>query len=1044
MEMHNFSKKTLKKHKQLLFFLCFLLVVWTTSSVIAQSTFNVSGKVTLESGETLIGASVLVRGTNQGTITDIDGRYSLILSNQQAMLVISYLGCITQEILVDGRHVIDVILREQSNVLEDVVVVGYGISKKKDLTGAVANVRSEQIVQIPVVTAAEALQGRVAGLDVTRGNGDAGSGVTIRLRGNRSVSDNKSQLAGYNEPLTIVDGMQGVSLKDIPPSDILSIDVLKDAASAAIYGARGANGIIIVTTKSGQTGRPRLSVNSYYGISNVASYGDYMNTHEYVAYQIERNRGITANAANGWLGVTKTAEEIFTPDQMSKIDAGNDTYFPGIVLQTGFQQEHNFNLSAGTEQTKIYFSGSIYDEEGILKRDHYRRYTGRMNIDQTVFSWLDAGMRMQIAYSDNDKRQDPMNVARRIPPFETLYDDDGNLIPNPANIGSGANPLLDEDPVNWQNNIYGTRFSGAFYIDIKPLKGLSLRSNLGVSTDNTVNGLYYSPNSVKAITSTSYKDGGTQKSQSDYRRFQWENILTYSNIFADIHNLTLTGIQSVEKSVSTGMSFPDATPPRYPTMLWYETLTNSRGLEGNFVEREYASLAGRANYILLDKYIFNASMRYDASSKVNGNWASFPSVGAAWRLSEESFIRGMREMDFLSNLKLRGSWGVSGNDNATDYISQTMLSQINNFTWDGTVTSPAYRLSDLIGNKNLTWERTTTFDLGVDLGLFDNRVHVTFDYYDAKTTNLLAIMQIPSIAGGARTYKNFGRVSNKGYELLIETFNIKNKNFSWNTTFTFAQNKEEIVSLPGDQSITSVQFSRDVLIIGYPVEVLYGYRTDGVWQIDEVNQIYNDWLSENPGGVYTGVVPGDVKFLDSEGLPTRTPSSTTDRVVIGKIAPDFYGSLSNDFYYKGLDLNIFAIFRHNFWYASDFVNKYEPNSEKNNGPHMDYWTPENPSGTFARPGTTGSKNTPEKAHALTFVNNSFFKIKNITLGYTLPTKISNRISINKLRFWASAKNMFIWQKDPAGFDPENVNNLGELMTDHPLNKLVTFGLNVEF
>ncbi len=1029
--MKNTKSEELKRIV-LLFAMCML-----SFSVMAQQSRSVSGTVKDAGGEPLIGASVTVKGISTSVITNVNGAFTTTVPQGKNVLVVSYLGYASQEVDIAGKAAVSVILKEDNNQLEDVVVVGYGVQRKKDLTGAVATIKAGQIMAMPVVQAAEALQGRVAGLDVTRGNGDAGEGVTIRLRGNRSVSTDKNELANYNQPLTIVDGMQGVSLDDITPSDILTIDVLKDAASTAIYGARGANGVIIVTTKSGQAGQARLSFNSYGGVSDVASYGRYMNTQEYVAYQIERNRGLTANASNAWLGVTKTAEEIFSPDQLAKINAGNDTYFPGVVLQSGIQQEYNFNLSAGNENTKVYLSGSIYDEEGILKRDHFRRYTGRMNIEQKVFNWLDMGMRMQMAYSNNDKRQDPMNVARRIPPFETLYDENGNLILNPANISSGANPLLDEDPANWQNTIYGTRFSGAAYVYIKPFKGLSLRSNLGISADNTINGLYYSANSVKAITSSDHKNGGTQKTQSDYRRYQWENILTYNKTFADIHNLTLTGIQSLEHSISTGMTFANANPPRYPTMLWHETLTNTTGLTGAYIDREYVSLAGRVNYILLSKYIFNASMRYDASSKVNGNWASFPSAGAAWRVSDESFVKDVSVMDFLSNLKLRGSWGVSGNDNTDDYISQTALAEISNFTWNGTSIASAYRLGDMLGNKDLTWERTATYDLGVDLGLFKNRVNITFDLYNSTTTNLLAIMQVPSIAGATQTYKNFGEVSNKGYEILLETYNLKSKNFQWNTTVTFAQNKEEIVSLPGGKSIADGQlYSRDVLIIGSPVEVLYGYKIDGVWNIDEASE----------AALY-GAVPGDVKFHDvpdENGVIDHALNPNSDRMVIGKVAPDFYGSISNDFYYKGFDLTIFATFRENFWYASDFVNKYEPNSEKNNGPLMNYWTPENPTGTFPRPGTTWSKNQPEKAHSLTFVNNSYLKIKNITLGYTLPVKLSQKIAINKLRLWASAKNMFIWQKDPAGFDPENVNNLGELMTDHPLNKLVTFGLNVEF
>lgn len=1016
----------------------FLFAVILSLSISAQSTFNVSGKVTDESGEALIGASVFLRSAKLGTVTDINGNYSLNLTNRQATLVVSYLGFITQEIPVEGRNVINVTLREQNNTMNDVVVIGYGVTRKKDLTGAVASIKSDQLLQIPVVQPAEALQGRVAGLDVTRGNGDAGSGVTIRLRGNRSISTNKNDLAGYNEPLVIVDGMQGVSFRDITPNDILTIDVLKDAASTAIYGARGANGVIIVTTKAGQAGRPRLSVNSYYGISNVASYGDYMNTDEYVAYRIEQARYATANASNGWIGEQKTINDVgFTAEQLAKIEAGNDTYFPGLALHTGLQQEHNFNVSAGNENTKIYLSGSIYDEKGILKNDHYTRYTGRLNIDQKVYKWLDLGMRMQMAYSDNDKRSDPLNVARRIAPFETYKNEDGSLILNPGNIDNNANPLLDEDPANWKNNIYGTRFSGAAYAEFKPFEGFTVRSNFGTSLDNSTNGLFWGVNSVKALTSQT-KKAGISQSRSDYRRYQWENIMTWNKNYNDIHQLTLTGVTSMEKSVNSSLGYTADAPAVY-TQLWFNPdLATALGLSGNYGEREYVSLTARANYILKNKYILNTTMRYDASSKVNGNWAAFPSVGAAWRISDEKFISESTMAAFISNLKLRGSWGVSGNDNTDDYISQTELISMTNFSWNGTANT-AYRLGDLIGNKDLTWEKTSTINLGLDLGLFRNHVNLTFDMYSENTTGLIAPLSLPPTSGARESYQNLGEVSNRGFEVLLETRNIATKDFVWNTTFTFASNKEKVESLPGgkefiQQNGQTQKYSKYMVIAGYPVEIAYGYVNDGIWQIDEAEEAAKFYAK-----------PGDFKLKDISG-PNKEADGVIndyDLKVLGKMSPDYYGSVSNDIQWKGFDLNILMLFRANFWMSSDYLNKYEA-SGKNNVPPVNYWTPENPTGIYPRPGSTQIKTNSMIQHMMTLRENSFFKVKNVTLGYTVPRKVTERINIGNLRVWASAKNMIIFQKDPSGFDPENINNLGELMTDHPLNKLVTLGLNVEF
>ena len=1029
----------MKQHKpsKMARIISFLAVCLFSIGIYAQTT--VSGVITDSNGESLIGATVMIKGTGTGTITDIDGKYNISVNNAKATLVFSYLGYATEEVAVQNKTVINVTLKDNNNTLNDVVVVGYGVQKKKDLTGAVVNIKAEQLVAMPATQPAEALQGRIAGLDVSKGSGAAGSSVSIRIRGNRSVpSESKGQLTDHNKPLVIVDGMQGIELGDIAPSDILTIDVLKDAASSAIYGARGANGVIIVTTKSGQAGRAKLSVNSYYGISNVASYGKYMNTEQYVNYRIEQVRTATANETNGWVGEPKTINDVgFSPNQLARIEAGYDTYFPGLALQTGFQQEHTFNVNAGNDNTKVYLSGSIYDEQGVLKRDRYTTYSGRMNIEQKVYDWLNVGMRMQMTYSNRDQRHDPLNVARRIAPFEEYMNSDGTLILNPGNITGNANPLLDEDPNNWQNNTYGTRFSGSAYLEIKPLKGLSFRSNLGTSLNNSTNGTFSSENSIVTMTSSSRTWAEVSQSRSDYRRFSWENVLTYNNTFADIHNITFTGIAGLEKSINTGLSF-GSRAPAVRTQLWHNPSASSENLtmSGSYREREYANWAARGNYILMDKYILNASIRGDASSKLNGNWAYFPSVGVAWRVSDENFIKESSVSNILSNLKLRGSFGTSGNDNVGDYIYQTELNRYTDFSWDGTQ-DLTYLPGDRIGNRNLDWERTATYDFGFDLGFINNRINVNFDYYNTHTTGLIADRALPPTAGSRKTYQNAGEVENKGYEILLETQNIANKNFRWNTTVTFAANREKILALPDGQTEIWLdrRLSRNLLKVGYPVEVAFGYIVDGIWQINEAEEA-KKFNSK----------PGDLKFrdisgADNDGIPDGKISELDDMTVRGKMAPDWYGSINNDIQWKGFDLSVLMLFRYNFWVASDFVNRYQINGT-NNVPAFDYWTPENPKGTYPRPGSGSLVET--QAHSMTLTNNSYFKIKNVTLGYTIPQKITQRASLNRVRLWASAKNMIILQKDKQGFDPETVNNLGEMTTSQPLNKLLTFGLNVEF
>jgi TonB-linked SusC/RagA family outer membrane protein len=454
-------------------------------------------------------------------------------------------------------------------------------------------------------------------------------------------------------------------------------------------------------------------------------------------------------------------------------------------------------------------------------------------------------------------------------------------------------------------------------------------------------------------------------------------------------------------------------------------------LSGAYRERSYSSWVGRVNYILMDKYIFNASIRADGSSKLGGKWEQFPSIGAAWRISDENFIKETAVSTVLSNLKFRAAWGNSGNDDVEDYATQMRLAELNQnsyYSWNGTATDPAYSLGDMMGNKDLLWEKTNTLDFGLDLGLFKNRINLTFDYYDAKTTDLLFPFDLPATTGTKQINKNFGSTRNKGFEILLETRNIATKDFLWNTTVTFTKNKETIVALPEDKSVYATDY-RNSKIIGYPAVVFYSYINDGIWQIDEADEAekYNAY-------------PGDLKIRDisgPDGVPDGKIDPVYDRTVIGKVAPDWYGSISNDLSWKGFDLNIFMTFRVGSWITSDYWAKYNAgNGSYNNGVVVNYWTPENTTGVYPRPGKAVNG---EYLSMLSLKDNSFFKIRNITLGYTLPKQLTERYNVGKLRVWASVKNALIFAKEPTSFDPEN-----EGIIDQPLNKLMTFGLNVEF
>jgi TonB-linked SusC/RagA family outer membrane protein len=985
----------------------------------AQAVRGVSGTVRDAENQALPGVSVVVKGTTSGVTTDASGAYT-IQAPDNATLVFSLTGMTSKEEAVGGRAVVDVALAERQQGLDEVVVIGYGTVKKRDLTGAVSSVKGDQLASFPVSSLVESLQGRVAGADITRDDGYAGAGVTIRIRGNRSVNNPSSS----NNPLYIVDGVQGVEVNDVNANDILSIEILKDAASTAIYGSRGANGVIIITTKKGLISRPKISLNSYFGLSQVAGYGDFMNAEQYIAFRREKYR-----AAGKWSSPADDAVA-FTQEELDAIALGTDNNWPQLSLHQGYQQDHVLSVAAGTENTKVYLSGNIFDEQGILKNDHYTRYSGRMSVDQKVYSWLDAGMQAQLAYIDNQRRRDPFSGASKIYPIAPVYDENGNLTIKPFN--GQINPLLDEDLNNYNQKVEATRFSGSAYLEIKPLKDLSLRSSFGATVSNSTDGSYKSKTSI---------DGGNNnasisQTRVDTRFFTWENVLSYSKTIGQ-HSFGLTGVASMNKYTTSNL-WASARNPVLPAQLWYtmaSTDTQSKG--AGYSEYALASFAGRINYSFMDRYILNATVRADGSSKVGGKWASFPSVGLAWRVIEESF---MKSQDIASNLKLRASYGVSGNDAVTPYSTQMTLASLANYSWVGSAAASTYVLGAKMGNTDLTWETTKSLDIGIDLGFFNDRLNLTFDYYNANTDNLLfnfplppttglmpALAVLPTATSSPGTIdRNYGKTNNHGVEILVESRNIVKKNFQWSTALTFAKNTEEIISLPDGKDKIDADY-RNSQIIGQPAKVFYSFINDGIWQESEVVEAAT-W----------GAVPGDLKLRDISG-PNGTPDGiidALDRTVIGKVAPDFYGSINNEFKFYGFDLSIFMTYRVGSWITSDYWAKYNAGSGHNNGAVVDYWTPENPTGTFPRPNVDRTLKN-EYLSMLSLRENSYFKVKNIVLGYTLPTSLSQRFKVENLRVWASIKNSIIISQEPNVFDPEQ-----EGQIDQPLNKMITFGINI--
>ena len=983
------------------------LLFFSSSLLFAQQK-TVSGKVTDQvTGKPLQDATINVDGTTQNVSTNAEGTFTITIPSSSAVLNISYIGYGTQQITPGSRSSLTITLSNSATNLNEVVLIGYGQVKKRDLTGSVVSIKGDEATKVPATTPIEALQGKIAGADITRANGYAGQGASIRLRGTRSIANPGSS----NNVLYIIDGVQGSTMSDINPNDIQSIEVLKDASSTAIYGSRGANGVIIITTKRGTSGRARMSFNTYSGISEVAGYGQFMSGPEWVNFRREAFR-----AAGTWSSPADDSK-VFNALQLDAIQKGQFLSWPDQLLHTGRQQDYQIGVSGGSEKTKVYFSAGYFHEKGLMKLDDYKRYTGRLNIDQTINNWLKVGIQSQLAYIDNDIRRDPFNQATKIIPVGLPYDSAGNFILYPLN-GTQISPLADEQPGVYERNTRTTRFTASAYLDITPFKDLNFRSTFSTTQSSAVAGSYFGKATIDGANANS--TASITNTQNSF--ISWENLLTYNKKIND-PSFTLTGVSSYLENISTN-SFASGRNQIFSSQSFYNlaAANQSTSFGSGYGKYTLISFSGRVNYNYKSKYLLTLTGRTDGSSKLGtGNkWAFFPSAAVGWRINDETF---MDDQKLFSDLKLRGSYGISGNDVIGAYATQTGLTLIQ-FAYNDAGAAVAYGLNPTIGNDQLKWELTATKDLGLDFAILNSRISGSIDYYDALTSDLIFPYTLPSSTGVTTVNRNVGKTRNRGIEVAIATNNITGKDFSWTSNITFARNKEKIVELPNGNVIADDY--RNSLITGQSPTVYYDYVKLGIWQ-----------QGEEVEAAKFQAIPGDIKIADIGGGADGKPDgkiTAADRTVIGTRVPKWTGGLSNDLRYKAFDLNILFVARVGQWISSDYYAKYV-RSGSDNGARIDYWTPENPTNEYPRPNATRASTY---VTTLTEREASFVKLRNVTVGYTLPKSISSRLRMDNLRIYISGKNLhsFTNLKD---FDPE-----GEGVIDRPLNRLYVAGLNVTF
>lgn len=1026
---------------------------------IASRLVSVTGKIKGDDNQPLYGATVRVKDSQVIALSDKDGNYKIAVNEPSAVLVFSMIGFETQQVPVESKTVINVTLKAQNTGLNDVVIVGYGAVKRTDLTGSVAEVNMGDFNKASVKSFDEALAGRVAGVSVSGNDGQPGSVNNIVIRGYGSITQD-------NSPLYVVDGfpMEDGMNNSINPADIESINVLKDASSTAIYGARGANGVIIITTKKGKIGLPIITFNSYYGVQNVAKKMDLLSPYEFVKYQLELNPTL---APTTYLSGGKTLESY---RDVQGIDLQDHIY------QTAPMQNYSLSLRGGSDKTRYAVSGNIFDQKGIVINSGFTRYQGRMNLDQTINKNLKASV--NINYSNSRSS----GVSPSEPGSNTSYSN--NLFYavwgyRPVTGGDNDSGLLDEliDPalsgnlfgdyrvnpvISTQNQIQNTITDNLIanaFLDYTILSGLSLRISGGITRNNIkLEGFYNSQTSRGSI----YNTFGVNGSIYTVPTNSWlnENTLTYKKSFKSGHNFNVLGGYTMQALSSGRYGFSATQVPN--ESLGLDGLDQSSLLSSVSQRSRWglSSFLARINYDYKSRYLLTASIRADGSSKFapGRRWGTFPSGSFAWNMAKENFLSNLR---FISEAKLRISYGLTGNNRIGDfsYLSQILLGPLPAYSYNNGAASTGAQLSSL-GNPDLKWETTAQTNIGYDLSLFNNRINFTVDAYRKTTRDLLLLANLPYTLGIGSAYKNVGKVKNEGLELSLNTVNINTKDFTWKTSFNISFNRNKVLELAENQkeilSPVFFDFSYNSLFaytaqVGQPIAQMRGYKWDGVYQYSDFDQptagtyVLKSTVPTN-GTARANIRPGDIKYKDLNG---DLVVNADDITAIGRGIPIHTGGFVNDFRYKGFDLNVFF----QWSYGNDLINAnrlvFEGNGKNTLTLNQfatwsDRWQPDNPSNTLFRTGGQG----PFAYSSRIIEDGSYLRLKTVTLGYNLSEQLTKRLKIKSLRVFASAQNLITWT-NYSGPDPEvSIRNSaltpGFDYSAYPRPRTLTFGLNLIF
>ena len=1010
-----------KKHIFLMLFICLGMLFGVQQTVFAQGAQKqkVTGTVTDESGEPLIGVTVVENGANVGAITELDGKYSLE-APANATLTFSYVGYLTQNVKVAGQSTHNVVLREDNALLDEVVVVGYGIQRKSDVTGALTRVNEEQLNSRPVSNAFEALQGKAAGVDITTSErpGTVGS---ILIRGSRSIN-------ASNSPLYVVDGIPVSDVDGIDnlnPRDIEAIDILKDASSTAIYGSRGANGVVLITTKRGKEGKLQLTYSGSMTFEKLVDKSPAFSASDYITWRRWAYHNSNPELyPRGDQPDQKLDQDFFSGDDaaLANVNKGwangswngslvSDTDWEGFVTQTGITQEHNIRGAGGTKDLQSSFSFGYLDNQGTQKGQQFKRYNVAMTTDIQATKWFKMGGSINASWSKqkygysrtgqvgtSSGPVDIYSAAKALPHYTVPYNASGDIIDQPGGSVVNAYTIMDEWKKSSDNREY-FRAMGSFYgqIDfgkiLEPLQGLMYKMQFGPDFRYSRSGMFLDASSATRKGSNNFAR------RNDNRHFTWtlDNMLLYNRIFGD-HTIGVTLLHSATKynAESSGMS---AERIYMPSFLWNNfgdidvtNTDNKAGMSSGFSQNTLLSYMARFNYAFKDRYLLTVSGRYDGASVLaEGNkWSFFPSMAIGWRMEQESFLK---DVDWLDQLKLRFGVGTTGNSSVSAYGT---LGTIQSFYMPFSTgnerilitNEPYYTNSQtMLANKKLGWEKTTQYNLGIDFSFLRGRINGSLDLYTSKTKDLLLQQSLPSLTGYPAMMANIGSTKNKGFDLTLNVIPVRVADFEWSSTINAAYQKDEIVELANgkEDDIANSWF------IGESIAVFYGYQNNGLWQESDAAEM----AKFNENGHKFSV--GSIKPVDQDG---NYKIDENDRVILGNRNPRWTLGWSNTFSWKGIELTLDLFGRFKYMISTGGEGQYGMYAQR----QIDYWTPDNPNADWQKPvySTAGGDSY---SSLLGFKDASFIKIRNLSLGYRLNKVTCNKIGIQGAKFYVQGRNL---------------------------------------